>query len=211
MDKSQDRPSSVNSPLDVLMWTARMSSRRSPAWMVVRVVLAVTSALLVCVSCYALWWATDRIGAAWHAPGKLSLALWAVGAVAASLVVIQVLVGAATQVAESRSHYALQLLLARQYVDKLPQIDLATIESAGNEDLLGQRSGLQHTACGVMDAAVAGISTMVQGAGLLVLYWLIGWPAMVVLGVLLVLGILWSAVGRGPRRGLRTGASPTGA
>ncbi len=176
--------------LYVLRWTTAKSREASPALFVARAVFSVVHGLFVILRCLAIWWGVDWLMAAIEEP-ELSqemltrLALLAGGLMAAEAVGRQIAYWLG-----SRAGFHLELLLQREFIAKSAELDLAEIEAAGQRDLLKNRHGLEHTACGVMNSIYSFIFLGVQAVGLIVLCTLIGWPIFAAAGALLVVQIV---------------------
>ena len=186
--------------LYVMRWTTAKSREASPALFVARAVFSVSHGLFVILRCLAIWWGVDWLMAALEDPRQSQQMLTRLALLAGGLLATEAVGRQIAYWLRSRAAFRLELLLGRAFIAKSAELDLVEIEAAGKRDLLNKRSGLEDTACGVMDSVYHFLFLGVQLAGLVVLCTLIGWPIFAAAAALLVVQIVgwltWSKESR---------------
>ena len=175
----------------VLGWVMKMSWRASPGQTILRFAWTTLVNAFFCVTVILIAWTVDMVAAAWSTP-----ALWPplrrdLAFLTATWLTLTLLGCWIDSFLRWSANLSMRECIQKMIIRKSVALDLATIDSAGNEDMLYARSGLHYTSCGVMDACFLLYNMIFLGAALCVFAALTK-PA----ALFLLLGIIATAVVR---------------
>ena len=170
-------------------WTARTSWRASQRMVVLRSTISLIDGLTDITQALVIWWAIDQLLPAWRKPELIAPAMKNVAVVAAVFVLIKVIVEMFNRRFGNMAYFTLRPFFEYEQVRKNSELDLATLESAADNELLQKRGGLERTACGVMDSLFNVIYAGVVLVGLVVLSAMIGWQAFAMLAAMFAIEV----------------------